>query len=360
MATLVLADVSDALSQTFRNRITSQIMLLAIGLNLIPTVQSGGKNAAWTAKVSGRADAEGYAEGADMAAGDFDAEIRLDAVLPWAQYRKGAQLSGLAQAAANSNAQPGSILGDGRGDLFSDEIYDAVERMAMGMGRDIYSGVGSAQYPLIGLVTAVAAAGVYATIDPAVHTEWVSHVVNVATADLSFAKLRTFNTAIYKASGRQIDLYLTDPDTFDKIGELYGDSRRWVEGLAISDGHGGTRKIKLVGGYRMLEFDGIAIAKDVLATANTIWGLNSKHIELKQLPAYKSPMTLERFLGIVQGITGERLPLEDLGEMTASPGQLQPYVELLGKLGDSDRAMIKCYAQLCIDRRNAHGRLNLT
>ena len=70
--------------------------------------------------------------------------------------------------------------------------------------------------------------------------------------------------------------------------------------------------------------------------------------------------TQERFLAIMEAITGERLPMEDMGEMTAAPGQLVPYVEMLGKLGDSDRAQIKCYSQLTVERRNAHGRLNLT
>lgn len=360
MATLSLSDISDALSQTFRNQITNQINLLAIGLNLVPTVKGAGQNAAWTAKLTGRTDAEGYVEGADMADADFDSEAREDAILNWAQYRKGAKLSGLSQAAANSNVQPGSLLTEGKSDLFGDEISDGIERCALGMGRDFYSGVGSTQFPLIGLETAIAATGTYASINQGVFSEWGSTVQNIATANLSFSTLRAFLTAIYVASGRRPDLLLTSPTTFDQIGDLFGDNRRWMDEITLSDGRGGRRTIKLAGGYRMLEFDGIGIAQDTLCTANAIYGLNTNHVQLKQLPSYKSPMTLERFLAIMETITGERLPISDMGEMEAAPGQLQPYVEMLGKLGDSDRAQIKCYAQLCIDRRNAHGRLNLT
>ena len=359
MATLTLGDFSDALSQVFGPNIISQINLLAIGLNLIPTVPGAGKNAAWTAKLTGRTNAAGYVEGADMADVDFDSEKREDAVLAWAEYRKGAKVSGLAQAAAASNLQPGSVLSEGLGDLFSDEVTDAIERLALGMGTNLYNGTGGGADPMIGLETAVAAAGVYAGIDPGVDPEWASTVQSIPTGDLSFSKLRAFITAIYKASGRRPDLLLTDPDTFDKIGDLYGDGRRWMESLELSNGQGGRREIKLVGGYRMLEFDGIGIAQDNLATSDAIWGLNTRFIQIKQLSSYKSPMTLERFLAIMEAITGERLPMESMGEMTAAPGQLVPYVEMLGKLGDSDRAQIKCYSQLCVNRRNAHGRLNL-
>lgn len=360
MATLTLGDFSDALSQVFGPRIISQINLLAIGLNLIPTVTGYGKNAAWTAKLSGRTNAAGFVEGADMADGDFDSEKRTDAVLAWAEYRKGAKVSGLAQAAAASNHEPGSLLMEGMGDLFSDEVYDGVERMALGMGTDLYSGDGTAGTPFIGLETAVSDVGVYAGIDPGVDAEWKSFIQNTPVGDLSFSKIRTFLTGIYKSGGRRPDLLLTDPDTYDKIGDLFGDNRRWLESLTLSDGRGGRRKIELVGGYRMLEFDGIGIAQDNLATPNTIWGLNTNYVQIKQLNAYKAPMTLERFLDIMEAITGERLPIEDMGEMTAAPGQLVPYVEMLGKLGDSDRAQIKAYSQICVTRRNAHGRMNLT
>ena len=185
MATLTLGDVSDALSQLFMPMITDQINTTAVGLNLIPTINGGGKNAAWTAKLSGRSNATGYTEGADMADVDFDSEAREDAVLAWAQYRKGAKVSGLAQAAASSNQQPGSLLAEGVQDLFSDEVSDGVERMALGLGTDLYVGTGAGN-TLIGLDTAIAATGVYAGIDQGVHAEWASHVDTLAASALSF------------------------------------------------------------------------------------------------------------------------------------------------------------------------------
>jgi len=361
MATLSLADISDALSQLFQPQITDQINTTAIGLNLIPTVDGGGKNAAWTAKFTGRTDGAGFAEGADMTAPDFDSEVREDAILTWAQYRKGAQLSGLAQAAAASNNTPGSLMDSGMSDLFDDEVSDANERLALGIGRNLYNGTGAAADPMIGLETAVDATGVYATIDPGVRPEWVSTEQTIPAASLSFATLRALLTDIYKASGKKPDLMLTDPDTFDAIGQLFGDNRRWMDEVLLSDGSvSGRRTIKLRGGYDVLEFDGIPVARDNLCTANTIYALNTGYIQIRQLPAYKSPMTQERFLSIMEQITGERLPDLALGEFQAAPGSLTPYVEMLGKLGDSDRAQIKTYCQLCVKRRNAHGKLILT
>lgn len=361
MATLSLSDLSDALSQLFQPNITNQINLVAVGLNLIPTVNGGGKNAAWTAKFTGRSNAAGYTEGADMVGGDFDSELREDAVLPWGQYRKGAQVSGLAQAAASSNMQPGSVLDEGMADVFDDEIGDAVDRMALGLGTDIYAGDGSASNPLIGLEAAVASSGTYATIDPGTFTEHVSVAQSVPLATLSFAKVRALLTAIYKACGKKPDFMLTDPDTFDAIGDLFGDNRRWLQEVTLSDGtRGGRRTIKLEGGFDVLEFDGIPIARDNLCTTSTLYALNSRHVALKQLPAYKSPMTQERFLDLVEAITGERLPDAALGEFMAAAGQLTPYVEMLGKTGDSDKAQVKSYSQLCLTRRNAHGKITFT
>ena len=63
-------------------------------------------------------------------------------------------------------------------------------------------------------------------------------------------------------------------------------------------------------------------------------------------------MTQERFLDLMEGITGERLPDSALGEHQAAPGSLKPYVEMIGKTGDSDKAQIKVYAQLCVKRRS--------
>lgn len=362
MATLTLGDISDALSQVFENQITNQINTTNVGLNLITTKLGGGKNAAWTAKLTGRTDAAGYDEGADMVDGDFDAEARVDAILSWAQYRKGAKLTGLAQAAAASNHQSGSLNAENTADLFDDEVGDAGERLSNGLGRDLFSGDGSSGNPMIGLETAIAGSGTYATIDPGSFPEWVSTEDTHSLAGLSFAVIRTkLITAIYKASGRKPDLMLTDPDTFDAIGELFGDNRRWMTEVKLSDGTMmGSRAIALEGGFDVLEFDGIPVARDRNCTANTIYGLNSKFIHIKQLPAYKSPMTEERFLNILEALTGERLPDGSLGEFMAAPGSLRPYVEMLAKLGDSDRAMIKVYCQLCIKRRNVHGKLTLT
>ena len=362
MATLTLADISDALSQLFLPNIVDSINTTAIGLTLIPTVDGGGKNAAWTVKFTGRTNAGGYAEGADMTDPDFDSEKKKDGILPWAQYRKGAKLSGLAQAAASSNEQPGSVLSEGMTDLFDEEIGDGVERLALGLGTDLYSGDGSAGNPMIGLEAAIDdSAAVYATIDPALFPEWVSTVQSVPVGDLSFSKIRTYLTAIYNACGKKPDLMLCDGTTFDRIGDLFGDNRREVKEIQISNGRSmGRRTIRLEGGYDVIDFDGIPVARDALCTANTIYALNTRFIHLKQLPAYKSPMTLERFLDIMEGITGERQPIEEMGEFQAAPGQLAPYVEMLGKTGDSDKAQIKSYLQLCVRRRNVHGKLTLT
>lgn len=357
MAILELADISDALSLVYRNRITNNINRVCILSQLLPVVQDSGKVCTWTTKLTGRSDAVGYTEGADMADGDFDNEARVPGSLAWAQYRKGAIVSGLASAAAASSFSAQSAGGP---DMLADEIMDATDRLARGVAADLYAGALSSSHPLAGLSLAVKASTSYGSIDPATYTEWVSFAQTTASASLSFSTLRTFLTGIFNACGEPPNMLVTTPAIFDLIGDLFGAQRRWLSEITVPSADGGSRTIKLVGGYQALEFDGIPIIRDKFCTTGKLYALNSNYLRIRYLPAYNSPMSPDRFIEIVRGLTGERPPQEMIDGMNAQSNGIPAYVDMLAKTGDAQKAQVKTYLQLTTDRRNAHGVLTIS
>lgn len=357
MALVELADISDALSLVYGPRLTNNINRLVILSRLIPVVQDGGKVCTWTTKLTGRSDAVGYTEGADMADGDYDNEARVPGSLNWAQYRKGAIVSGLASAAAASSLNAASAGGP---DLFGDEIMDATDRLARGVGVDLYAGVASSSHPLVGLATMVLGSGTYGTIVPGTYPEWVSFAQTTAAASLSFSAIRTFLTGIFNACGEMPTFLVTTPAIFDMIGDLFGAQRRWITEVATINADGSERAIKLGAGYAALEFDGIPIIRDKMCTTGKLYALNVGYLRIRYLPAYNSPMSPERLVEIVKGLTGERPPQELIDGMNAQSAGIPAYVDMLAKTGDAQKAQVKSYLQLTTDRRNAHGVLTIS
>lgn len=357
MALLELADFSDALSLVYKQRITNNINRVCVLAQLIPVVQDEGKVCTWTTKLTGRSDAAGYTEGADMADGDFDNELRVPGSLAWGQYRKGAIVSGLASAAAATNYSAQSAGGP---DIFGDEIKDATDRLARGIATDLYAGTGSSSHPLVGLAAAVKASSSYGTIDPGTYTEWVSFAQTTASASLSFSALRTFLTGIFNACGEPPTMLVTTPAIFDMIGDLFGSARRWVSEIQTVDAEGNAKTVKLHGGYQVLEFDGIPVIRDKFCTTGKLYALNVNYLKIRYLPAYNSPMSPDRFIEIVRGLTGERPPQELLDGMNAQSNGIPAFVDMLAKTGDATKAQVKAYLQLTTDRRNAHGVLTIS
>lgn len=356
MADLTLADISDALSLVFRPKIQSQINRNVVLLNLLRIKSGHGKVSNWTAKFTGRTNAAGFTEGADMAGGDFDFEKRVDATLNWAQYRKGAKVTGLAQATHATNHSPESAAEMGGSDIFLDEVEDATHRLALGIGQDLYSGDGSAGTPLVGLDLAVLGSGTYATIAPGTYAEHVSSESTSTLAALSLSNLRAWHTKIYKACGQPPEFAITTPEIFDAIGDLFGAERRWMDTVTTA----GRGEITLRGGWRGIEVDGITYLRDRFCTAGKIFGLNSNWIEVEELPAYNSPLSYERFARTMMAITSERPPMEAFGEMNARNGGLTPWVDILSRTGDAQKAQVKSYLQLRCTRRNGQGVYTVT
>ena len=354
MADLALADISAALSLVHREKIVNSINRNVVLTQLIPIVQGSGKVCSWTVKFTGRATGAGFTEGADMGASDFDQERRVQASLSWAQYRKGAKVTGLAAAGHASSVNPQSAAEVGGEDIMLDEISDGTKQLALGLAEDTFAGTGGASDPLIGLDTAVAATGTYAGINQATYAEWASTVQTDAIGALSEARLRTYHDAIYEACGSLPEFCVVPTALYAQIGALFSDRKRHIVDVINTQASG---EIKLKGGFAAIEVDGIPYVRDRHATANIVYALNSQFIEYEELPAYNSPLSFEEFAAIYETLMGDRPSMAAFGEMDARNGGLRPYVEFLSKTGDAQKAMVKTYLALKVKRRNGLGRL---
>ena len=373
MATVTKADISDALSLVHAGRLINQINLNTVLLNVIPVVPGEGKVASWTVEFTGRSDSAAYAEGADMADGDFDAEIRKSATLDWASYRKGAKVSGLAQAVAASNYRPETLTGRGGTDLMMKEVNDAVNRLALGLGKALYSGAaGASPEEIVGIETAIDSSGTYATLAPGTYAEWVAAEDTLPAASLSFDELRKkLHTPVYEACGFAPEWCVTDTATFDKIAALYGPQRRFVTEMQTARGGNeagfapgeAPRLIKFPAGITAIEVDGVVYIRDRHCTANTIYAMNSRFIEFQQVASVRTPLDPAAINDLFQRLTDDpnvRLPDAVLEGMTAQGGAVRPYIDIISKTGDAAKAMVKVYGALCVKRRNAFGKLLLT
>lgn len=355
MATVALSAMSAVMNLIYGDGMADQIRRDVLLPNLLPVKVGKNSTMTWPVKVAGRSAGGAYAEGADMSGSDYDAHVRLQASLAWAQYRTGASVSGLSEALSRLN---GSLALDPS--LFQDEINDAIDYLATLISSGTYSGtVGASPTELAGLAAAIDSSGSYAGIDPAVYTDWVSAENTLASASLSFSTLRSNLIRPFKDACGTYPVFVTcDGTTFDKIGALFGDQRRYVDEVQALTGE--TVNIKLRGGFKALEVDTIPFIEDQHATANTMYAFGPNSVEYQQVPA-TGPELAGVVVATMKALTGMDLQVDEVKAMLAARTQrLQPTIEMMGKTGDSINAMVKCYCQIGVRHRNRTAKLLLT
>lgn len=356
MATLSLTAITAVMNLVYADAMADQIRRDVLLPNIVPVKLGKNSTTTWPVKVAGRTAGGAYAEGADMSDGDFDSHARLQGSLAWAEYRTGAKISGLADALSRANGSMAVDMG-----LFNDEIKDAIDILATKVATHSYSGSVAASPPQIeGLARAVdASSTVYAGIDPATYTDWVSTENTLALTDLSFDTLReNLIRPVVDACGMYPRLVLVPGNIFDAVGALFGDQRRFTDTVM---GVGGEQvNLKLRGGFRAIEVDGVPYVEDRHCTANTAYAIGPDAIEYSQVPAVGAddPMVA---IAAVKDLIGVDLTQDQVRAMfAASSARLQPKVEMLAKTGDSVKAMVKLYAQLRVRYRNRCGKLLFT
>ena len=355
MATVALSAISAVMNLIYGAAMADQIRRDVLLPNLLPVKVGKNSTMTWPVKVSGRSAGGAFAEGADMSASDYDAHTRLQASLAWAQYRTGAAVSGLSEALSRLN---GSLALDPS--LFSDEIRDAIDYLATLMSSHTYAGnVAASPAQLAGLAAGIDSSGSYAGIDPATYTEWASSENSLASASLSFSTLRSnLIRPVKDACGMYPKFVTCDGTTFDKIGDLFGDQRRYITEVMSVDGR--QVDLKLAGGFRALEVDGIPYIEDRHATANTLYAFGPDSVHYEQVPSV-GPEQAGVVVAAMKQLTGVTLQEDEVAAMLkAATARLQPTIEMMGKTGDNVKAMVKVYAQLGVRHRNRCGKLLLT
>lgn len=343
MAVQVLSDFSDALSQLFAPLLQRQVNRQAVLLSLLQKRDGKGKNNAWDVTFSGITGASTYTEGADVGSGDLQQDIKEDAILAWASYRRNFGISGLARAASSSSMGNAIELLD----MIVSDGMDSASKLVSDMNVDLYTGTGASN-SFFGLNVALATTGTYATIDKAVRTEWQGNNDNNSAVDRALTKslLDLMERSIFESSGLAPDLIVTTPAIASKYESLLDAiTRQMLDSGELSPRKRGLGSpVTNEAGYTGLDFKGIPIYRDKDAPAGNLYMLNTENIFVKSLPQGASTTAVS----MVQRM------LED---DKMKPSGLNGRMEALAKTGDADKFTIKLYPQLEVKRPNASGRI---
>lgn len=352
LSTSALANV--LLSMTMAERIRSQINRRCVLLNLLPT-RIGADPLSWTVKFSGRTQATGVSQTA--AAPTATQDIKEKATLNMGEYADTASVTGRAESAAAMALNPLGVAGGNS--LMLDELRDSANNIATAIANDIYAGDGTTANPIVGLATAIDSTGTYAGLAQGTYSEWASIEGTGALADISFEMIREFLTDIEDWSGERPDFAVAPTNVVDKIRGLFSSYDAYVKRVNI-----GGREIML-SGTSAVEVEGITVVGDPRCTANTLYALNSDHIDLSVMPhkdlsaaAADPDVVAAEFLRL----TGDPMTADEAAALigVALNGGIIPYIKDLGATGNQTSKELFCYPQVRVTGRKYHGKFLFT
>jgi hypothetical protein len=339
MALVTWASIEAALADVFYDDISNQINRAVVLAQLLPFRPGTGKNIQWLGRFGTATPTTAViADGADVTT--FNSDDKVPAVLQFGTYHDAFSLTGKALAAARAAGNPAELAA-----LLVENMGESIERLSRAIAEHVYIGDGSTNtiHGLHATVPAIGDTGVYAGIDRAVRTQWKGNVVDANGGALSFALIRQLRRVIYQASSRKPDLFITDPVQHEKLGLLYGAERRYTDEVRRNDG----TRIRLDGGYQVLEFDGIAVVEDAQHPAQKFSAINTDYMYLTQLA--DSPDVLNRAMGTT-ALGGT--PEEQYG---ATRMKLSARIQPLAITGDAFKFQLILYPQVVVRIPNACG-----
>lgn len=329
-------------AQTYAGDIVRNINRQSTTIRMLPIRVGKGQNVAWAAEGDGQL-AEEYAEGAD--ASNFGSDEQDPATLNWSLIRSNFRTTGLAEAVAATTDTPAGNMA-----LWGRNLVNSAAKLTSFVNGRCYSGSGAGSpKQMTGFDVAIGDdTNTYATIDRAAHAHWQPTVVDPGSSTaLTLAQIRSDLAAIYTKSGEYPDLAGVTPAVFNQVAGLFDSTRRYtqqVEKVRTARG-----EVQLDAGYRGLEVDGCVFFKDKDATANRIHYINSNYVHLEVLPSAR----LKRMMA-AQGkelVPGMQLSANDgFGEVP-----LMFDFEMLANTGDSKKAEIRTYIELCVKKPNSCG-----
>ena len=318
------------LATQYRDQLVQQTNRRSAILRVLPIVEGEGKTCAWTVEADG-ALGENYTDGADAA--NFGSDAQYGASLSWGLYRSNFRVTGLAQAAAGSSMSPA-----GNRRLWGRNLVSASAKLASTINGAIHTGAGTGT-TYAGLGVAIGDdTNTYAGLARGTYAWWKPYVVDPGSlTSPTFKMIRDDIQTIYDNSGETPDIAVCPGAVFNKIGSLFDPNRRYANEVTTARG-----TITLDMGFEGIMMDSTMFIKDKDAAANTISYINTNHTRVEYLPP-ASPEVRKLLAELVQANDGYgALPLGFIYEM-------------LAKSGDSDKAMVKTYSQLCCDKPNSCG-----
>ena len=354
MAADTLAQLSPALSQTFAKKLTKAWNRQAVGLGLIPVVsddgQGDGKNVSWSVAFSG-ATAGSFQEGSDVAPSEYNQDPDVPAVLSWGMYRAPFKLSNLEINAASRSIANATQLGN----LVGLRLEGSITKMLDVMAGDFYTGTGTDAFGnpnLIGLQTALAATGTYATIAKATYPEWAGVVLaNGGVArPLTFDLLANLEQNLFVASGREPDYILTSAGVARKYEGLFESRRMTVDqGSSPVPGYQGSTSGGVTGPRTNLYWRGKPVIRDRRCPAGQLFMMNAAEAEMKYLPF--NPMSPD-------GVQVQNANMPSSNGTDVSPTNIFCTVYPLARTGSAVPFVAEVYVQLKVARINAHAWLS--
>lgn len=357
MAVLGIAGVTAALDVILQDRIADQFRRDSPLLSLLAAVPARNSALTWAVKTDTRTAGGAYAPGAAFGAGEIDAHTRLQATLPWANYRHGLEV-------ADETVDIVAATGGAEGvDLISSEALDVSSKLGTTMGAALYAGAGSGSpHELAGAAIAIDNSDDnFAGIDTGDNTSWKSAENTIARANLSFAELRTkLFRPIIDATGRVPDICTCSGSDFDILKSLFESSADTV--TQINTYARGVVSLERMGGARAISLDGVVFMEDRYNTANTIYAWQTDKVRLRYVPAAPFNQTPAEMAYLIRSLTGTMVEEQQVQtRMAAARSNFRPILVHGGKLGTSERIFLRSgNVQLQWDQRNAFSKLTLT
>lgn len=347
-----LSSIGPALSQVFGPDLARQWNRSAITAALIAATAGGGKNAAWDVEFSG-ATAGNASEGSDVGAGEYNSDVNVPAILPWATYRSSFQITELElDAAASSVGIPQALQ-----DLFGDRVFGAGAKIARAINADMISGTGTAtgvdgvvSPTLTGILGgALDATGAYAGQTRGTYPEWAGNVVSNSgiLRPLTLDLLAQLDQNIFAASREPWTHVLASPGVLRKYEGLFEPVRRYP-------GNGNPAGQPSYGGGANFDgsmqvdayYKGRPVLRDPSMTAGYLAFVNTRQLMAKYLPRMMTPQ--DAVIARMLNLTGSSGSVTDV---TSIPAR----IAVLAKTGDSIKVSVKLVLAMIAKRPNSMG-----
>lgn len=291
MATFSFSDLSAIYPQQFMNDLRPQVQRKCPTLATLAMKKSmTGQNIQWATSFAGQVADNVNPDGGVMLTAVSDQ--RINAQLNYGYVSAPVKVTTKAQMLANASGPAYAYLDS----LIAQNFMEAVNAACKKINQQIFSGTGSSNQ-LNGLSGAIAASGIYATINPSTYTNWAStsqgNSGSLRSLTLQLMKAQTSAISLVSPFGRP-DLVICAPAVFNALENLFDGTLQTQAGkVDLAAGkvqtNGGLIDAR---GFRAMTWlsQKLTFIEDpdctntaVTNTANCMYFLNSDSVELQYL-----------------------------------------------------------------------------